>query len=52
MGLPQWPIPGAPFEQKNDLELHFLMLDTTQENFLFVFSGILRVLDVLGAKKN
>ena len=29
----------------------FLMLDTTQENFLFVFSGILRVLDVLGAKK-
>ena len=27
------------------------MLDTTQENFLFVFSGILRVLDVLGAKK-
>jgi hypothetical protein len=39
------------FEQKNDLELHFLMLDTTQENFLFVFSGILRVLDVLGAKK-
>ena len=37
--------------RKMILSCIFLMLDTTQENFLFVFSGILRVLDVLGAKK-